>query len=460
MILKILNKIKKKYLNKIDYLTKTYFNKGVIIYPNNLLTYLRFDITAKTLYARHRIKKVEKVIAKKVYEHHINVWNGFNELAPPKKNKEEFYQSFHNLLKSFKNNSYQYSRSSIYLDKKGKLINGAHRTAAAITYNKSLNFKKKSYIQGQSFCSSNYFLNKKDICKKGLRTDYADLMALEYIYLKSNIYMITLFDHGLSKVDIIYEILKNLKINLVYEKNIELSKNGILNYLITLYYGESWIGNIKDGFIGVHNKYNYCFSNGSRMKVLLVECNNRIECVKAKETIRTMIGKGKHSIHTTDTKIETWRNATTVFNKNTLNFLNQCKIGSFYNNRIKKMIKAAKLIMQLNQVRSEDYCVAGSAILDLYGLRLCADFDILYYPNEKKIKFNSIINTHNNYIEYYENSLEEMIYHPQNYLYFDGIKFSSLDQIFKMKNKRYEEKDLADILMIKANKESLNKKID
>ena len=69
-------------------------NEIIIEKPLELLSHLRFDITAKTLYARHRDKGVEKVWAQKVYEHHIDVWGGFSEKDPPKNGKKDLVNFF------------------------------------------------------------------------------------------------------------------------------------------------------------------------------------------------------------------------------------------------------------------------------------------------------------------------------------------------------------------------------
>ena len=46
---------------------------------------------------------------------------------------------------------------------------------------------------------------------------------------------------------------------------------------------------------------------------------------------------------------------------------------------------------------------------------------------------------------YYHIHKDEIIYNPENYFYFNGFKFATLNVIKKMKEKRGEPKDINDI---------------
>ena len=430
-------------------LTKYILQKGTISSAIDLMTYLRFDITAKTIYARHREKNVENIIAKKIYNHHLYVWNGFSEITPFKNNENDFIESFNRILDVNKKKRLN-SLPRIYLNQKRQLINGSHRTASAIIFNKKLNYEIRSNNEGQIDCSSNYFKNKKDITKEGIKTDYLDLMALEYSYLKNNVYMITLYEHCFDHFEYINNILKEYQIDIVHEKTIALTKKGKINYIISLYYDESWIGDKRNKFLGAIEKSEFSFSNKNKIRVLLVETKKRKNLYKVKSLIRTFIGKGKHSMHSTDTIEETWRNATTVFHKPTINFLNKSTVGSFHDQNIRDLLKQTKLLMNVSEIDKEDFCIGGSAILNIYGLRICNDFDILHYPIKKSFKPTNKVSSHIKYLNFYKSNLKEMIYDPFKYIYINGIKFLSIDEVERMKEKRKEQKDLDDILLIKS----------
>ena len=58
---------------------------------------------------------------------------------------------------------------------------------------------------------------------------------------------------------------------------------------------------------------------------------------------------------------------------------------------------------------------------------------------------NILINNHNDELKNYTHSLDELVFNPANYLYYDGIKYSSLKTVMEMKINRSEFKDLHDV---------------
>lgn len=426
-------------------------NKFIIENPIDLLTFLRFDVTAKTLYARHRDKGVEDVVAKKVYEHHLNVWGGFTEQLPAKNGIQDFYNSYHEVLDSIKNTGFDENKSIIPVSETTSLLNGAHRVAASIHYNKPVVCEVSPVTAGQLECTSWYFQNKKDIVPTGLLENVADSMALEYTRLKTNTYLATVYQHAFSNLKVVEETFAKYGINVVYSKNTTLTSNGQLNYMLALYGDEEWMeGSKTSGFPGAVSQASYNFSHGPTIKAILVECDNPDTIHKAKQEIRELIGEGKGSIHTTDTRKETWRNACICFHAPTLEYMNRCTVGAFHENRFKDFIAETKRIINENNVDVEDICVGGAAPLAAYGKRECRDFDILHLPSENNINFNEKVSSHNPYITYYGDSLENIIFNPNKYFYIDGLKFISLEVLKRMKYIRGEKKDIDDLELIES----------
>ena len=424
-------------------------SKFIVENPRDLLTFLRFDITAKTLYARHREKGVENIWAKNVYEHHLNVWGGFTEKSPKKNGIQDFYNSYHKVLDSIKTSGFNEDKSRIPVSENFLLLNGAHRVSAAIIHNKPVVCEISSLDSGQLECPSWYFQNKKDIVPTGLTEDVSDSMALEYTRLKSNTYLATAYQHTFPHGNIVATTFKKYGINIVYSKNITLTPKGQLNYLLALYGDEEWMQGSRDcGFPGATSQHRYNFSHGPHIKAILLESDSVDKVLKAKKEIRTLVGAGKGSIHTTDTRKETWRNACICFHTPTVNYMNECDVGSFHESKFKEFITETKRIISDSNVDIEDVCVVGSAPLAAYGKRECRDFDIIHLSSRSTIKFNDIISSHNDYLEYYDESLEEIIFNPNKYFYIDGLKFISLEGMKKMKSIRGEEKDFRDIRLI------------
>tara|TARA_R100000426_G_scaffold18102_3_gene16143 strand:- start:5674 stop:8403 length:2730 start_codon:yes stop_codon:yes gene_type:complete len=439
---------KPKY-QRIYGLSSKYDDRFVLDDASDLLTGLRFDLTAKTLYARHREKSVSNIFAKKVYEHHLDVWGGFTEKNPPKNNLEDFYESYHDVLDNIKSNGFDEEKSYIPVTSDNNLLNGSHRTAASIVYDKPVICKQSPVSEGQVVCSADYFLNKKDIVSTGLDRDIADAMCLEYMRLKKNVFVASLYSHSLPYIDKAYEIFRKHNISVVYHKDISLTKNGMLNYVISSYSEEEWLGNEANGYPGAIDQARLNFAKGSTVKVLLLECESLEQVDKAKNEIREVVGVGKPSMHATDTYEEAWRNATIVFHNPTLKYMNESKVGCFNRKKIKQFINETKNVIANSDLELEDFCVGGSAPLALYGIRDCRDFDLLHLKS-RNIPFTANVGSHADYIKYYVDSAEEILYNPDKHIYVHGVKFISLSGMVKMKSTREEEKDIKDVEMSKG----------
>jgi len=430
--------------SRLSLMDTKYDDRFVVEDPSSLLTALRFDIPAKTLYARHREKGVESVIAKSVYEHHLKVWGGFTEKKPAKNGIDDFYDAYHEVLDSMKKGGFDEEKSFVPVSKDGFLLNGAHRTSAAICYNKPIICKKSPISAGQLVCSSDYFLSKKDIVPSGLDRRYADLMALEYARLKKNVFMASIYEHSFSKLAEISQVFAKHGVSIVYHKEVSLTQKGMLNYIISLYSGEQWIGTEANNYPGAQHQASLSFAGGSRFKAVLLECDSLAKVTAAKNEIRELIGIGKPSIHTTDTYDEAWRNATLCFHNKTLDFINQAKVGAFNDRQIRKLSEKAKSIIGESDLEIEDVCVGGSAPLSLYGLRMCRDFDIIHLESKTGMRFDNDVSSHNPYLKFYGDKAERIIFDSEKHIYVHGLKFITLSGMAQMKRNRGEEKDVRD----------------
>ena len=433
---------KKRYqpLNKDNYLNNS-------IHPLNLLTAYRFDIPSKTLYARHRSKGLNCDWSKKVYEHHLNVWGGFREKDRPKSNLIDFYSSCHAFLDSLSTQGFDPSISKIPVNENNLMLNGAHSVSAAITFNRPVLTKLAPPIAGQLDCSSNYFLNKTDIVKNGLSRSMADVMALEYTRLKPNTFMASLYPAALPYWKEITRIFYEEEISIIYDKNFNLSPHGKINYAISLYYGEAWIGDHTNNFGGAQQQASLNFKQGDGVKAVLLEASHKDKVQKAKDRIRDLVKIGKPSIHTTDTRYQAWVNATTAFNDNSLNFINTSPVGGGHDALFSNFIYETKKWIEHNEIDVEDFCVGGSSILGAYKLREIRDFDLLHTFNTAT--FREPISSHNDYISYYGRNIEDIVMDPHNHLFIQGLKIITPQIAFDLKKNRGEEKDIKDCELLK-----------
>tara|TARA_R100000008_G_scaffold85832_1_gene76828 strand:+ start:1937 stop:3967 length:2031 start_codon:yes stop_codon:yes gene_type:complete len=419
-------------------------------HPALLLTPLRYDIVAKTMYARYKLKQIDSSWANEVYAQHLKVWNDFKEKDPEKNRLADFTNSFDSLLSSMEQEGFSRDPANAIPLYAGSPLNGAHRVAAAIALNKRV-YTTGPTPEGQLDCSSEYFRNKDNFVSGGLDVKFLDDMALEYCKLKGNVYTVTLFPAANIEKNNAEQILSEYA-TVVYKKEATLSELGATNYILSLYQGEPWLGTAQNGFPGAHEKKAGCFgtANEGTITVYLVETDEPEKLNIAKKRIRDVCNVGNHSIHINDTHVETWRIASSVFNKNSLHFLNNSNPHRY--GRFTHLFTQFKtwLISHLAHITQlEDYCVDASAVLSVYGLRECRDLDFLY--RGENIETNVLdVNCHNFDAHDYIIGKDEIIFNPENHFYYEGIKFATLETIRDMKINRNEEKDRRDVALINS----------
>lgn len=416
-----------------------------------LLTPLRFDILFKYIYAKLLYKGINEKWVDEIYGHHLKVWNGLNELKPAKAGIDNYKSEFHKILESIKEKGFDKKTSYIPFHTKSQSpLNGAHRIAASIFFNKSVYCKHSPEIEGQ-LCSYYYLANRNTHVPGGLSKEHSDLAALEYCRLKKNTFVVTLFPAAKGQDDIVRGILSK-KAGLIYEKSFKLTNQGAFNFIRFLYdedasRGNPWMGNWHNNFAGARSKVSCCFTNPSPIRVFLIETENVDDCRALKEEIRDLYGIGNHSVHINDTYSETLKTAGHVFNDNSIHFLNNCKPNLMPN--FQRFVEILIRWISSSGVDPENVCVDSSAVLSAYGLRDCRDLDFLYH--EDFINTGLLdVSCHNEEMKYYTHKKDDIIFNPRNHFYYQGLKFASLDVILAMKNNRNEEKDVIDVELIKS----------
>ena len=361
-------KLEQEIRNKKKY-SKIIPNRSAL----DLMNANRFDIAAKILYAKNKIRNIDTNFHKELYLQHLKVWNNFEEFKPVKKAASDFLCAFDSILNSIKSNGFDCNKSQIPVVN-GTLINGAHRAASCIVLNKTPTVYEADISEGQYMCNYEYFRDKKDFVPEGLDQVYLDEMALEFCRNKSNLYTITLFPSHNHSMESIMSMIRQ-DYNIIYKKDVILTDVGKLGYIHNLYYKESWIGPKSLNYPGVMKKAAHCFSKGSNLCVFLIEEDNPERLVCLKNKIRKFCGIGNHSIHINDTQEETWRIASSIFNSNSLSCLNNRRTSNTINFDL-YFDKYQQIIS--NRPDKEDFCIDSSAVLSAYGLRDCRDLDFLH----------------------------------------------------------------------------------
>ena len=380
--------------------------------PVDLLTHKRLDVVVKYLYASN----LSSDYYKNIYKEHLDVLNGFYEKDPRKSG----FQDFDDAFKSIINNVVD---EPVPVNDEGHLANGSHRLASALFHQRPINTRDTNSDENYPVeCDYKFFI------KKGLSSQILKRSALEYAKLKSNTHVICLFPIAHTRLDEVMDII-NEHCNIFYHSSETLNSRGQIGLIKEIYLKDGWANEQ-----GIQRKCDQCFMGKTNITFVLVDAKDLETVKEMKKKIRSLFNVGNHSVHINDTHEEAVRIAKTVFNDNSINFLNNRKIATFSNYK--------NLMSAINP--NDNTVITGSTVLSLYGLRDCKDIDLIYHENAPADSHNQYLETH------YKLSVDDIVNDPRNHLYYNGYKYVSLGVIKNMKIVRNEKKDIVDVQLIQS----------
>ena len=380
--------------------------------PVDLLTHKRLDVVVKYLYASN----LSSDYYKNIYKEHLDILNGFYEKDPRKSG----FQDFDDAFKSIINNVVD---EPVPVNDEGHLANGSHRLASALFHQRPINTRDTNSDENYPVeCDYKFFI------KKGLSSQILKRSALEYAKLKSNTHVICLFPIAHTRLDEVMDII-NEHCNIFYHSSETLNSRGQIGLIKEIYLKDGWANEQ-----GIQRKCDQCFMGKTNITFVLVDAKDLETVKEMKKKIRSLFNVGNHSVHINDTHEEAVRIAKTVFNDNSINFLNNRKIATFSNYK--------NLMSAINP--NDNTVITGSTVLSLYGLRDCKDIDLIYHENAPADSHNQYLETH------YKLSVDDIVNDPRNHLYYNGYKYVSLDVIKNMKIVRNEKKDIVDVQLIQS----------
>jgi hypothetical protein len=404
---------------------------------NTLLIYKRLDLAFKLFYLSLLEKNIS--FAKKMYAEHIRAFSlgEFTEPGNSDKNSiEKYIESFNATFLRIKEYGFDSKQTLIPITIDKTIVNGAHRVASAIYLH-----KKVSYVT--LACDSPCY-DYKFFYQRNVPTGMLDQAVTTFVEYSDNVHIAFIWPIAKSTNEQIEAMIPNI----VYQKEIILTPNGAHNLISQIYYGESWLGNVENDFSGAKGKLVECFKSFDPVKVVVFQAENLDKVLQIKEKIRKTFNVGKHSVHITDTKEETLRTVQLVLNKNSIHFLNYAKPNRFRSTHNK--INIFKYFLEKNKISTTDIAIDSSMVLSVYGLREAKDIDYLCAEDIEVFSSTEGIHAHDEVLTYYRESKHELIYNPQNYFYFNDIKFIAFNTVYDMKQSRAEAKDINDYKMMEA----------
>ena len=409
--------------------------------PKDLLSWNRLIVAFNLYYLTYKDKHQE--LAKEVYKEMVRATSLGKYIEPgqedTKNSLDKFFKFFDNTFESIKANGFDINKTIIPLAKDGSILNGSHRVACSLFLNKSV-FCIKTDL-------NSLVDDWKNLYDRNIDLEILEIAVKEFIKWCDNCYIAFLWPSCKNHINKNRQFFKKV----VYEKDIKLSSNGAYNLLIELYkHMDDWVGSPTNGYSGIKQKLIECFpENHYNIKVVVFQEDSIDKVRDIKEKIRSICNIGYSSIHITDTKEEAIRISELIFNENGTHFLNFANPYKYYKYN-KKNIKKIKDFFYKNEIDLNDIVIDSSMILSLYGLRKNADIDFLIFDNNKLQYNDEELQYNDEELQYHDEEKIDLIYNPKFYFKYDGIKFISFKQLYKMKKNRAEEKDLNDCEMMQT----------
>lgn len=376
--------------------------------PWKLIDHRRFDIVAKYIYAWFKEKDLKSTWGKEIYDNHLWVFNQYDEDdGSGKKGINAFIKSFDVTLESVKENGYNDSISLIPISKNNSPLDGAHRLTAALLYNQ----KVKVVRLEQGDVNYNYEFFKS----RGLLPKWCDAIAYEYCKLKRNTFIVTVFPNSTYVKEEVKELLRKYG-NVFYEKEVDLNKKGISNLL-----SQYW----KEKELGVYPQEEYRESN--LLHVFIFETNDDIGYRRLMEVIQSEVG-----MSLSNSQEETIRLAQVFLNRNTIHFLNNaCPIR---NQLFEDAFEQYKNILN-GQKKSDNFCLVSDAVKTTYGVNDSIKLVYIYRETHNCDAIHNLLKRgfHKSLNSAYEESIDDIIYNPENHFYYQGMKVATLKIAKKIK---------------------------
>ena len=362
--------------------------------------------------------------------------NGGHEAWPEKNGIQEFFDHFQAILDSIKHDGWRASEAIPVLQYDHHLIsNGAHRTAACLFNDIEPATRINQKTDWLPCYSYSWFKSH------GLRDEILDFMLLEYLQLRPDCFVCTVWPKAINFIEVIRQHLAE-HCTIVCLKKFKLSsENALTNIVRQVYFGESWLGSSANNFCGAHSKANACWDENAACHLIMLQSDS-LDAVKvAKQHARVACGLKNSALHITDNRMEALRVGRIFFNANSVSLVNNAILNESpqFSNRIIKYCNAVGL--------DEGYAIHGSSVMEALGIRHANDLDYVSATNTP-LKTDKGISMDNEKATYTGHSLVELTLDPRNYFYYCGAKFVNLDIVRKMKAVRNEQKDQVDIKLI------------
>lgn len=422
--------------------------RNTLIYPE----YKTYEISPTQLNLDKRIDIIIKLICipqivdstnlnssylESLYKEHIKciTQGSFKEAGSDSKHSFELFKDeFKDLCLSISKNGFDEDISLVPVTSDFTPINGAHRIATALYYGVNIKIvvipEIKNVNYGLDFFRKRY-LDERFINSAIIKLfEISDKYVLGVTWPASNI-----------SPEMLSRSFSN---NIIDIKTSMLTREGCHNIVCEAYSEEAWLGTADNNYNGAWGKVVPCLGNNNNpANFFILKLNDTDSVIDLKESLRTKIGIGKHSIHICDDNIDSLPLLKYIYN---INFEKIVNNSHYKYTSLLKNIDSFSSYINKNDIKSSDIIFDSSALLGVLGLREPRDLDYLSF-DDKNIPD---ADWHINYLKYHNDKLIDLLLDPQNHIYVYGYKFISPSAFKAFKKNRNEKKDKIDLTLLSS----------
>ncbi len=415
------------------------------VIPNFILD-KRMDIGILLYYIDSKIKNYDRKKSIYLYKKRIEIVTkgSFSEIGNEKKNTFKSYLDvFDSLISDFQNNNFVTTKSLIPIDRENFLLDGSHRVACSIYFNRPIQIAKFNEVS-TGVKIDKFWLN---INFGSLESNFIFLFIQKY---SKNIRAFIFWPKSKSSLrynELINELKNNPKY--IYNIHIDYNENIYYNLIFNLYYHNQI--NMDKYFLDCLKKKNEILNKNFGIDIYFYNSIDDVEITHIKKFYRNLIGFNYSSVHSTDNYNDTLLLCDILMKPNSLIDLNRINLFNSFQ-VIKKLSKFNKLINNC-KFETENFVIDGSVVLDLFNIRKANDIDFLTtYDNNVLVKLNSIMNFSNHYefrslLKSFD--LNNEVFNPLSYFTFIGLKISRLENVLEYKQLLFTKKHINDVKLIK-----------
>lgn len=405
----------------------------------DIINSYRFDMMAKYIYAKFYKLRLESDWGFQLYIRHLWAINGYYELdGSGKRGKAAFIDAFNQLLDSVKESGFDASKSIVPLVKGKYLVDGGHRVAACAVYHRPLSILFAEPLdRNYKYIPTDYIFFKE----RQLPQQFSDAMALEYCRNEDNLYFSILWPSTVGKHPQVERIFQKYG-RIAYQKDVFLFNKGPVNLLIQIESGEICTNSGIDP-MNLQEKVNVCFKPTGITRVYVFEPDRQEDVVAATTEISALFTDPQHSFYINDNPDTMVHLAELLFNDNSIHFLNYALLDN--NSCFSQLLIYYQKWLKERHLDPESVCIADKAVLAAYGIQDCDRLQVLHRGNNEIPDINCEFQSHNAQVHYYGISKDDLIFNPQHFFYYRGLKFTSLKAVKLLKEARLTTQEKADL---------------